>query len=148
MILRRERNGTHGHQVETLTRELARVTAEYASYRKRTDRDRQTMNDVATINVLAGFLSILDDISLAEKNGDLDGTFKMVAGALRANTARLGLEQYGETGDIFNPELHDAVSYRGDTGAEYPDPVCVEICQPGYRVNTQIVRAARVIVAG
>ncbi len=104
---------------------------------------------MTTASVLNTFLPVLDDLSLAEKNGDLQGTFKTVASSIRANVTKLGLEQYGEIGDSFDPEIHEALAHRErvETDSDAEGQICVEIYQPGYRFKDRVVRPARVVVA-
>ncbi len=136
-------------RVAELTNDLQRVSAEYANYRKRVDRDRVLMNEITTAKVLSDFLPVLDDVALAEKNGDLEGTFKTVATSLRTTVAKLGLEQYGEVGELFDPEVHEALANRERTEADgdAEGQICVEVYQPGYRFKDRVVRPARVVVA-
>lgn len=129
-----------------LTADLQRVSAEYANYRKRVERDRVTVVEMATAGVLTGLLPVLDDINRAREHGDLEGAFKSVGEALEAVTAKLGLETFGAVGEPFDPAVHEALLQ-----AE-PDPtatvaVCAALFQPGYRVGARILRPARVSVA-
>jgi len=64
-----------------LTEDLQRLTAEYANYRKRVDRDRMLAGDNARAGLLEGLLPLLDDIDRARQHGDLTGGFKGVAPA-------------------------------------------------------------------
>ena len=61
------------------TADLQRLQAEYANYRKRVERDRSTVRDIATADVLVSLLPIVDDIDRARSHGDLTGAFKAVA---------------------------------------------------------------------
>ena len=129
-----------------LTADLQRVSAEYANYRKRVERDRVVVVEMATAGVLTGLLPVLDDINRAREHGDLEGAFKSVGEALEAITAKLGLETFGAVGEVFDPAVHEALLQ-----AE-PDPtatvaVCAALFQPGYRVGGRILRPARVSVA-
>ena len=129
-----------------LTADLQRVSAEYANYRKRVERDRVTVVEMATAGVLTGLLPVLDDINRAREHGDLEGAFKSVGEALEAVTAKLGLETFGAVGEPFDPAVHEALLQ-----AE-PDPAatvatCAALFQPGYRVGGRILRPARVSVA-
>jgi len=121
------------------------VTAEYANYRKRVDRDRVAVREQALANVLAGLLPVLDDIGRAREHGELVGGFKSVAESLEAAVAKLGLDRFGEAGEPFDPKVHEALlhSYADDV----TEPTCVQILQPGYRVGDRILRPARVAVA-
>ena len=58
-------------KVSELTADLQRITAEYANYRKRVDRDRELIRDMATSIALEQLIPILDDISRAREHGDL-----------------------------------------------------------------------------
>ena len=133
--------------VAELTADLQRVSAEYANYRKRVERDRVVVVETATAGLLAGLLPVLDDIDRARQHGDLTGAFKGVADQLDAVTAKLGLERYGESGDPFDPSVHEALMQ-----AE-PDPAatvatCAAVLQPGYRLTGgRVLRPARVSVA-
>ena len=131
-----------------LTSDLQRVTAEYANYRKRVDRDRVAVVEMATAGLLSGLLPVLDDIDRARQHGDLTGAFAAVADSLTQVTAKLGLEQFGAAGEPFDPAVHEALLQ-----AE-PDPAssvatCAQVLQPGYRVSSggRVLRPARVAVS-
>ncbi len=127
------------------TADLQRITAEYANYRKRVERDRVAVREQALANVLQSLLPVLDDIGRARQHEELTGGFKSVAESLEAITAKLGLDSFGDAGEPFDPNIHEALlhSYSPDV----TEPTCVEILQPGYRVGERILRPARVAVA-
>jgi molecular chaperone GrpE len=127
------------------TADLQRVTAEYANYRKRVERDRVAVREQALANVLAGLLPVLDDIGRAREHGELVGGFRSVAESLEAAVAKLGLDSFGAVGEPFDPNVHEALlhSYASDV----TEPTCVQILLPGYRVGDRILRPARVAVA-
>ncbi len=129
-----------------LTGDLQRVTAEYANYRKRVERDRVAVVEMATAGLLAQLLPVLDDIERARTHGDLTGGFKGVGEQLEGLTSKLGLERYGEAGEPFDPHLHEAVMQAApDPSATVP--VCATVLQPGFRVGGRVLRPARVAVA-
>ncbi len=127
------------------TIDLQRLQAEYANYRKRVERDRQAVREQALANVLTGLLPVLDDIGRAREHGELTGGFKSVADSLEGIAAKLGLTTYGESGDPFDPTLHEALMHS--YSADVTEPTCVQILQPGYKVGERIIRPARVAVA-
>jgi len=132
-------------KVAELTADLQRVHAEYANYRKRVDRDRDTNRDLAVGSALSELLPVLDDIGRARDHGDLDGAFKSVAESLEATVARLGLERFATAGDAFDPTIHEAITH-----AITPDvtgPTCIQVFQPGYRYKSRVLRPAIVAVA-
>ena len=132
-------------ELEERTRDLQRVTAEYANYRKRVDRDRQAVVEAATGAVLAALLPVLDDVDRARQHGDLTGAFKAVADQLEATLEKLGLQPYGEQGDRFDPTLHEAVAHQ--TSPDVTEPTCVAVLRRGYRLGDRLLRVPLVAVA-
>ncbi len=102
--------------LEERTRDLQRLQAEYANYRKRVERDRIANAEAAVGLALIGLLPVLDDIDRARAHGDLNGAFKAVADQLEAVLGKLGLAAFGEVGDPFDPAIHEAVMH--DESAE------------------------------
>jgi len=132
-------------ELEERTKDLQRVTAEYANYRKRVDRDRVAVVEQATGAVLTTLLPILDDIDRARAHGDLTGAFASVAEQLQNNLTKLGLTSFGEVGDVFDPTWHEAVAYS--TSPDVTEPSCVEVLRRGYALGDRLLRAAMVAVA-
>lgn len=132
-------------QVAELTADLQRITAEYANYRKRVDRDRVAVREQAVANVLSELLPMLDDIGRARDHGELTGGFKQVAESLESAVSKLGLVRYGEKGDPFDPNIHEALTHM--YSPDVTETTCVEIFQPGYKVGERTLRPARVVVA-
>jgi molecular chaperone GrpE len=132
-------------QLAERTADLQRLQAEYANYRKRVDRDRSAMRELALANVLTELLPALDAIGQARQHDELSGGFKSVAETIESAVSKLGLVTYGEIGEPFDPKVHEAVatSYSPDVA----DVTCTEIFQPGYKVGDRILRPARVVVA-
>ncbi len=127
------------------TADLQRLQAEYANYRKRVERDRLAVREQALANVLNELLPVLDDIGRAREHGELTGGFKSVADSLEGIVIKLGLTSFGESGDPFDPTLHEALMHS--YSADVTEPTAVQILQPGYKVGERIIRAARVAVA-
>lgn len=132
-------------QIRERTADLQRLQAEYQNYRRRVERDREAVRELAVINVLSNLLPVLDDIGRARDHGELEGGFKSVAEALEATVEKLGLQRFGEPGGPFDPTIHEALMHS--YSAEVSEPTCVQILQPGYRIGERIVRPARVAVA-
>jgi molecular chaperone GrpE len=131
--------------VEERTRDLQRITAEYANYRKRVDRDRTLVVEQATGGVLSTLLPVLDDLDRAREHGDLTGPFAAVAEQLTTALAKFGLTPFGSPGDTFDPTRHEAVTHT--TSAEVTEPTCVEVMRRGYLLGERLLRAALVAVA-
>ncbi len=128
----------------TLTADLQRLQAEYSNYRKRVERDRAVASEIAVASVLSELLSTLDDIDRAAQHGELSGGFKSVADQLINTTTKLGLEKYGQDGDEFDPQIHEALMH--DTSADVKVATASKILQPGYKFKERVLRPARVSV--
>jgi molecular chaperone GrpE len=139
-----ETNSETSDKVSELTADLQRITAEYANYRKRVDRDRELIRDMSTSVALEQLIPILDDISRAREHGDLTGTFSTVADALSTVTKRLGLVEFGKVDEDFDPSIHEALSTMEDDSVN--SQKVGTVAQVGYKVGERILRPARVIV--
>ena len=91
------------------TADLQRLQAEFTNYRRRVERDREVVRERAVGNLLVGLLPVLDDIGRARSHGELEGGFKAVADSLEATVTKLGLEPFGDVGDVFDPTVHEAL---------------------------------------
>ncbi|MFF4265220.1 nucleotide exchange factor GrpE [Streptomyces virginiae] len=127
------------------TADLQRLQAEYQNYRRRVERDRITVKEIAVASLLTELLPTLDDIGRAREHGELVGGFKSVAESLETVAAKMGLQQFGKEGEPFDPTIHEALmhSYAPDI----TEDTCVAILQPGYRIGERTIRPARVAVA-
>jgi molecular chaperone GrpE len=132
-------------ELDERTRDLQRVTAEYANYRKRVDRDRGAAAEQTTGALLTALLPVLDDVDRAREHGDLVGAFASVADTFTAVTGKLGLVAFGEKGDKFDPTRHEAVAHQ--TSADVTEPTCVEVMRRGYTLGERLLRPALVAVA-
>jgi molecular chaperone GrpE len=132
-------------ELDERTRDLQRVTAEYANYRKRVDRDRGLAGEQATAAVVAALLPVLDDLDRARGHGDLTGPFATMAEALTATLGKFGLTAFGEKGDPFDPTRHEAVAHL--TSAEVTEPSCIDVMRRGYLLGDRLLRPAMVAVA-
>jgi molecular chaperone GrpE len=128
--------------VSALTADLQRLQAEYANYKKRVERDRSLAHELAISSVLIELLPVLDDIERAQLHGELTGGFKAVADQIATTTERIGLTKYGQEGDLFDPQIHEALLH--DTSADVTTSTATKILQPGYKFKERILRPARV----
>ncbi|WP_328680987.1 nucleotide exchange factor GrpE [Streptomyces sp. NBC_01261] len=131
--------------LEERTADLQRLQAEFQNYRRRVERDRIAVKEVAVANLLTELMPTLDDIGRAREHGELVGGFKSVAESLETAASKMGLQQFGKEGEPFDPTIHEALmhSYAPDV----TETTCVAILQPGYRIGERTIRPARVAVA-
>jgi molecular chaperone GrpE len=133
--------GSDSDEVDELRSTLQRVKAEYDNYRKRALRDQQLAAERTKVAVVTQLLPVLDDLDRARSHGDLEsGPLKSVADKLATALEGLGLSGFGDEGDEFNPELHEAVQHEGDG----THPVVGTVMRRGYKVGDHLVRHALV----
>jgi molecular chaperone GrpE len=134
-------------QVAERTADLQRVSAEYANYRRRVDRDRESVLVGARVQFVSELLTVLDDLDRAEAHGDLTGPFKSVGDKLVAVVQKFGLEPFGSEGEPFDPSVHEAVQHEAGTVDGPTVTVVSAVLRRGYRIADRVLRPAMVTVA-
>ena len=129
---------------------LLRTAAEYANYRARSAKEKEQSFNSAKSSVIAEILPVIDNLerAIGTENGDYDALQKgvqMTFDGLMASLEKLGVETFGEAGDTFDPNMHNAVMHVEDE--ELGENVIVEVFQKGYKTGDRIIRAAMVKTA-
>ncbi|GAA2190380.1 nucleotide exchange factor GrpE [Leucobacter alluvii] len=127
--------------------DLRRLTAEYANYRKRTESNAAVEKQRAIAAAVSPMLTVLDDLDRAEKHGDLaEGTaFATIAQKIRGTFERIGVQSFGETGEVFDPQIHEAIAQVPVPGTE--QHTVLDVIERGYRIGEVELRPAKVAVA-
>jgi molecular chaperone GrpE len=127
--------------------DLKRVTAEYANYRRRTESEREQVRERAVRDAVKVLLPVLDDLDRAQKHGDLEGegAFQTIAAKLRGAIEKLGVTPFGEVGEVFDPQRHEAIFQQPTPGAT--ETTVLDVVETGYTIGSTLVRVARVVVA-
>lgn len=130
-----------------LLTDLKRLQAEYANYRRRTEEQRQIEIERAKGEAAKGLIPVLDDLARAEQHGDLvEGSpFAVIAEKVRAVVERLGVVAYGEKGEEFDPQRHEAIFQQPTPGTS--KTAVLEVVEVGYRLGEVELRPAKVVVA-
>lgn len=130
-----------------LLTDLKRLQAEYANYRRRTEEQRQIEIERAKGEAAKGLIPVLDDLARAEQHGDLvEGSpFAVIAEKVRAVVERLGVVAYGEKGEEFDPQRHEAIFQQPTPGTS--KTTVLEVVEVGYRLGEVELRPAKVVVA-
>jgi molecular chaperone GrpE len=132
--------------------DLARRTqADFENYRKRAAREAAAAGERAKGGLVRELLPAVDNLERALRSaGEIDGSLAegvaLVHSELIAVLERNGVEQFDPAGEPFDPTLHEALSTRSEEGAE--PGVVLDVVEKGYRSNGQVLRPARVVVAG
>lgn len=133
--------------------ELAqRTRADFENYRKRVAKDAADAVQRGRAELARELVPVLDNLEraleAAEGGEDAESLAKGVAlvrDELRALLERAGVEAYDPAGERFDPSWHEAVSTRAEEGTEAG--TVVETLERGYRLDGQVLRAARVVVS-
>jgi molecular chaperone GrpE len=133
------------HALAERTADLQRLQAEYLNYKRRVDRDRELVRENATYAALAPIVDVLDTIDRAREHGELDPGFQAVADQLERVVAQAGLVKFGQPGDAFDPQIHEALSHIGED-PEVEVTTAKVVAKAGYRFGDRVVRAAQVLV--
>lgn len=136
-----------GDPADTHLEDLRRITAEYANYRKRTEANAVLDRQRATATAVSSLLTVLDDLDRAEQHGDLEegSAFATIAQKIRGVMERMGVESFGEVGDAFDPQVHEAIAQVPVPGTE--QPTVLDVVERGYRLGDVELRPAKVAVA-
>ncbi|WP_016699906.1 nucleotide exchange factor GrpE [Actinoalloteichus spitiensis] len=126
-------------QLAERTADLQRLSAEYANYRRRVERDREATVNAAKAALASDLLVVLDDLERAAAHGDLTGPFKAVGDKVVETLTKAGLEPYGAEGDPFDPSVHEAVQH--DTSPDVSEPTVTTVLRRGYRFGDRVLRA-------
>ncbi len=130
--------------------QLLRVTAEYANFRKRSEKEKNESFTFATAKTVGEILSVIDNLerALSNEQEDYEGLKKgvqMIYDGLMASLEKLGVTAYGEIGEQFDPNFHNAVMHVDDDSLEAN--VITDVFQKGYKINDKVVRPAMVKTA-
>ncbi|PLA12202.1 nucleotide exchange factor GrpE [Corynebacterium riegelii] len=130
-------------QLAERTESLQRVSAEYANYRRRTERERTQIAELTKAKFAEKMLPILDDLDLAEQHGDMaEGPLKAFGDKLRSTLEGQSLKAFGAEGEAFDPEVHEAVQDL----SEGDEKVIASVLRKGYTLGGTLVRNAMVII--
>ena len=126
------------------------LAAEYANYRKRTQREKDALNGDITAAIIGEFLTVIDNFERAASNAtaDFDSYKKgveMIFAQFGDILKRLGAEPFGEVGDAFDPSLHNAVMHI--ESEDFGESVVAQVFSKGYKCGDRIIRCATVQVA-
>ncbi len=139
----------------TLLDRLQRLQADFENYRKRVEKEKARMEDKARSELLQELLPAFDALEQATATPPPDATdvqayhegIRAVERQFHAVFDQAGVERMRSLGQRFDPRIHEAVGLEPPT-AEYPDGVICRVLQEGYIHRGELMRSARVIVAG
>lgn len=138
-------------KADELTRDLQRLAADFANYRRRNEAERADFARFAKADLITRLLEVLDDYdrALGTLPDDLrdqpwvEGMWH-VERKLRDILASEGLEPIDPVGKPFDPYVHEAIAH---VEADAPEGTIVDEVRKGYRLHDRVIRPSLVTVA-
>ncbi len=126
-----------------------RLAADYDNFRKRTIKEKEQSYGNGKSDAIEKLLPVYDNLERALNQPTEDAAYKkgveMTMAQLVSIFTALGVEIYGEAGDVFDPNLHNAVMHTEQ--ADTPENTITQVFQKGFKMGEKIVRFAMVQVA-
>ena len=126
-----------------------RLAAEYDNFRKRSRKEKEALYLDVKAETAGKFLPVFDDLERALANETADEAYKkgveLIMSEFRKIIKELGGEEFGETGDPFDPNAHNAVMHVEDESLG--ENVVAQVFQKGFRIGEKVLRHAVVKVA-
>ena len=136
-------------ETDGLRERLMRTLADFDNYRKRTEREKQSLRRFANFEVFKDFLGVLDNLERAmESSGsteDLKQGLRMIVRQHEEILRRHGVERVEAVGKTFDPTVHEAVAR--EESSEVEAPTVTKEMQRGYLLHDRLLRPAMVFVA-
>lgn len=137
-------------EFEQLNDRLLRTLAEYDNYRKRSQKEKETAFGDSKADVINKMLPVMDNFERALDNKDASAEdlrkgLEMIYAQLSDFLSKQSVEAFGEKGEQFNPNIHNAVMHIEDENEE--ENTIVEVFSKGYKMGDRIIRPAMVKVA-
>ena len=137
---------------EALQDKYLRLYSDFENFKRRTSKERIDMFKMAGQDVLKSLLPVMDDFDRAEKAFDsskdvqslADGV-KLVSSKLKNTTEQQGLKAYISIGEVFNADLHEAITKIPAPTEDLKGKVVDEV-EKGYMLHDKVVRFAKVVV--
>ena len=126
-----------------------RVAAEFDNFRKRTVKEKEASYGNGKADAVAKMLPVYDNLERALNQETSDAAYKkgveMTMNELVKIFTSLGVEIFGNVGDEFDPNLHNAVMHIDSE--ELGENVIAQVFQKGFKIGEKVVRFAMVQVA-
>lgn len=126
-----------------------RILAEFENFKKRSSKERDGLYNSILSDVIEVILPVLDNLENAVKVETQDEEYKkgieLVLKQLQDVLTAKGVEEIKAVGEIFDPELHEAVSSIQDENRKEKE--IVQEYRKGYKIGNRIIRHSMVVVA-
>ena len=135
-------------ELEAERNKFYHLYADFENFKKRTKTEKEGLYSKAVGDAAAEFLPAIDNLERAvafSEDSSLKKGVEMVLSQMIKALENLGITAYGEKGDKFDPNIHEAVIHSDEEGVD-PDTI-TEVLQRGYKTESRVIRHALVKVA-
>ena len=126
-----------------------RLCAEYDNYRKRSQKERESLYADIKADTLLKFLPVYDNLERALAQPTADEAYRkgveMIMTQFNETLKKLGITEIEAKGQSFDPNMHNAVMHIEDDS--FGENEVVEVFQKGFKLNDRVIRFAMVKVA-
>lgn len=129
-----------------------RLFAEFDNYKKRSIKEKLEFMKTASQETINAMLPVVDDFDRAKKSADDEASVEqfsegvnMVYNKLKNTLKNLGLEEMQSTGEVFDPELHAAITEIPAPSEDMKGKI-IDTVEKGYLLKDKIIRHAKVVV--
>ena len=126
-----------------------RLAADYDNFRKRNTKEKEMLYSAGKADAVEKLLPVYDNLERALNQSTADEAYKkgveMTMTQLVGILTGLGVEIFGEVGDAFDPNIHNAVMHTEDDSVA--ENTITQVFQKGFKMGEKIVRFAMVQVA-
>lgn len=136
-------------EYDELNDHYKRILAEFDNYKKRSKKEKESLYNSVLADVIEGLLPVVDNLENAVKVETKDESYKqgieLVLKQFKDLLTARGVEEIKTIGEIFDPELHEAV--RSIQDDNYGEKEIVEEYRKGYKIGNKVIRHSMVSVA-
>ena len=132
-------------EIQELNDKYLRMAAEYDNFRRRSREEKDAIYETALTDTVGELLPIIDNLERAALYDDGEKVKEglvMTAKSAIAVFSKLGVEDFGKSGETFDPNMHNAVLHIDDES--FGEGEIVEVLQKGYKRGKRIIRFAMV----
>lgn len=122
-----------------------RAKADYVTLLKRLEEERANAETKGIIKASSQFIAVLDSLERAKAHGEIPESFAGIASQLESSAKSLGLSQFGEKGEEFDPARHEALGQDAVTDLT-EDSLVTTVLEKGWERNGSVIRPAKVRV--
>ena len=151
-----ELNNELNLEIENLKKELdsfkdvnLRLKAEFENFKKRTQKEKRSIYDMAKSDCVAPFLEVLDNLEralgLVEKKDKFSEGIDLVVNKFYDVLKKIGVCEIKSFGEVFDPNFHEAVMQTPTS--EHPEHTVIAELRKGYKYGDKVLRATMVNVA-